>query len=229
MELVISTCKREPAYIHQTLATLFLNDPPNDLRLHVMMDGQEDFLTSYPFPRLIKYGHPEDNSQLTNRQRAAANYRRCLLIGTDDLLACEDDIAFVPDFFAKLDHCIKEIEGMLPPGQPFALSLSDNWQPDDTVETFPDKPFIRVRQKIENCALCLTIPLGAVYYSKTFPRHHLRDELFMYGVVAPPVGGAHDIAVNWFFHNHDIPVFNSSPPLVIHMGVQTAIPDHEKG
>jgi hypothetical protein len=219
MEIIISTCNRTPAYIHQTLASFLL---AGGSTVSIVMDSEVDLLPEYSFPQLAKYCSEADN--LTPRMRAANNYFRCLLVARafKDVLICEDDIVFFHDTLKNLQSCIVEIEAMIG-SEPYVISLSENHYLPHTVESL-GKSFVRIHQEVRDSVLHLATPLAATYYSATFDKDDFLNFMRIYALEHPPIGGCHDISASWYWHLKNIHVFNI--PLVMLIGEKTSIPDH---
>ena len=118
--IVVMSVAREPAYIHQTLASLFMSDRlVQSAPVHVMVGGADvSYLADYSHhPNLIVHPLPAGETDKVSswgvHRRHAYNYHRCLAMPGDDspgLCVCEDDVVFKPGFLAKLAATIAEME-----------------------------------------------------------------------------------------------------------------------
>jgi len=118
--IVVSSVPREPAYIHQTLASLFMSDPlVHRTRVHVMVDSPDaSYLADYAHhPNFSALPLTADEARRTAdywvHRRCAHNYHRCLALpcdGYSGLCICEDDVVFCHGFLRELQKVIAEIE-----------------------------------------------------------------------------------------------------------------------
>jgi len=121
IRFAIMTVKREPSYIHQTLAGFFASGPPLDCiqPIELMLGTNEHaYLDAYKDSSLIQI------NRLTNQQwrmiepwgvhrRFAFNLARSIRMGlhsTQGLCVCEDDVIFRDGFVDKLLRVVNQIE-----------------------------------------------------------------------------------------------------------------------
>jgi hypothetical protein len=121
IKLVISTIDREPAYIHRTLASLFLSGPEaHDFTpVHLMVGSEDDgYLGDYAHSDAV-HVHPLPREEWRTISdwgphiRCCHNYHRCLTLpldGSRGLIVCEEDLIFQNGFFPRLVATIDEIE-----------------------------------------------------------------------------------------------------------------------
>jgi hypothetical protein len=118
--IVIMSVPREPVYIHQTLASLFMSDPlVHKTRIHVMVDAPDAaYLENYAHhPNLtvqpLTPTEVEQTEAYWVHRRHAHNYHRCLAMsceGHSGLCICEDDLVFRHGFLTKLVATIAQLE-----------------------------------------------------------------------------------------------------------------------
>jgi hypothetical protein len=118
--IVISSVFREPVYVHQTLASLFMSDPSvHKSHVHLMVGGPDaDYLRDYAHhPNLTVHRWTDSDAKTADgwwvHRLAAYNYWRCLTVdgsGHSGLCVCEDDVVFRAGFATKLAATIREIE-----------------------------------------------------------------------------------------------------------------------
>jgi hypothetical protein len=119
--LAIMTVDRTPAYVHQTLASLFAADPlVHELSLVHLVIGTNDttYLEGYRHHKHLSF-HPltEEERERTREwwahRRFCHNYVRCLGLPIPEgggICVCEDDLVFRDLFLARLMGTIHEME-----------------------------------------------------------------------------------------------------------------------
>ncbi len=132
-KIVISTTHREPCFLHQTLASLFMagSGVQGIAPVHLMVGSLEDaYLENYAHHGAVQahlLGKREWQRIATAsvHRRCCYNYARCLALPPGEsrgLLICEDDIVFQEGFFETLTATIAEIE-LARGAVPFVLAL----------------------------------------------------------------------------------------------------------
>lgn len=120
VKLVIMTTNRQPEYIHQTLASLFMADEAVRELPVVIMVGSNDssYLQHYIQHecltiRTLEPSEWERIQAWSPHRRHAHNYHRCLTVPVSDcegLCVCEDDVVFRDGFVAQLRATSLELE-----------------------------------------------------------------------------------------------------------------------
>jgi hypothetical protein len=216
--IYFSTVDRQPAYLHQTLTSLLISEYAP--KINLVMDDDKDFLPNYNSKKLIKHLRPAASNS-RNQVKAAENYNRCLFLGKEDCLICEDDIVFHHNWFHLFDKCLKEIyentDGK------FILSIA-GWPPITTNKhqfassfSFGYRSYCQVVPQVINGASLIFNGSFALYYSKGCwldLTKHIVDlaEYFKY-----------DMAIGSFCSFNKIPIFATILPLVKHVGEGTSI------
>jgi hypothetical protein len=131
MNAVITTCDRQPEYVHQTIATLLLSEEKLE-KIFLIIDGDEgDYLKYYKNPLIVKYFHNDNDKRYfeqfvnhpeINRIRGSYNYCRCLYLIDKlkkDCILIEDDVVVNSGWINQLNLCLSEINDL----NPFLLSL----------------------------------------------------------------------------------------------------------
>jgi hypothetical protein len=119
--IIISTAYREPLYIHETIKGL-------NKQVHLVVDGYDDYLDEYKKDErfiwhLQTKEEKEQRIKLSNKQRAASNYCRCLRIDDKPALILEDDVKLYEGWEENLEKTINSISEDL-----YLLSVLHNWE-----------------------------------------------------------------------------------------------------
>lgn len=216
--IYFSTVDRQPAYLHQTLTSLLISEYAP--KINLIMDDDKDFLSNYNSKKINKFLRPPVTG-LSNQKKAAENYSRCLHLGKEDCLICEDDIIFHHNWFHFFDKCVKEIYNNY--NGKFILSIA-GWPP--VTET--------------KSQYCSSISFGYRSYCQLLPQLVGEASLVFNGSFALyfSKGGWYDLQKNvvdlaeHFKYNiiigsfcaiNKIPIFATVVPLVKHIGEGTAI------
>ena len=133
IKLVISTTDREPAYIHRTLASLFLSGPEAHgfTPVHLMVGSPDErYLGDYAHSDAV-HVHPLGKEEWRTirdwgpHRRCCHNYHRCLTLpleGSRGLVVCEDDLIFQNGFYSRLLATVDEIEAKAGVAVDYALA-----------------------------------------------------------------------------------------------------------
>ena len=130
LRISISTCKREPRYIHETLGSLLFSSPliHSVGSIDIFVDTSEKILFDYEYLKNIKihYLTEEQNKaeELRNKHaRFCFNYHRCLNVDLSKykgVIVLEDDVIVREKFVERLLDCLNEMD---PRVQEFVLTL----------------------------------------------------------------------------------------------------------
>lgn len=121
LSIAIMTVDRQPAYVHQTLASLFSSGPGvhNVAAVHLVAGtSKAEYLRHYSHHRrltihtLTEEEHASIADWIVHR-RFCHNYHRCLSLPIAEgggICVCEDDIVFRDRFAERLVETIREME-----------------------------------------------------------------------------------------------------------------------
>lgn len=190
-------------------------------KINLVMDDDKDFLSCYNSKKVNKFLRPPI-TETNNQKKAAANYSRCLHLGKEDCLICEDDILFHHNWFHFFDKCIKEIYANYTDGK-FILSIA-GWPPITenksqycTSFSFGYRSYCQIYPQIFGEASLVFNGSFALYFSKGC-WHDLQQN-----VVDLAEHFKYDIIIGSFCAINKIPIFATVVPLVKHIGEGTAI------
>jgi hypothetical protein len=119
--VAVMTVDREPAYVHQTLASLFASDGMvhEVSPIHLMIDASDtSYLGGYRHHRDLSL-HPlsstesERIAKWSRHRRFCRNYVRCLSLPIPEgggICVCEDDLVFRDLFIQRLLMTVGELE-----------------------------------------------------------------------------------------------------------------------
>lgn len=217
--IYFSTVDRQPAYLHQTLTSLLISE--YSPKINLVMDDDKDFLPHYNSKKINKFLRPPVTN-FSNQRKAAENYGRCLYLGKEDCLICEDDIVFHHNWFYFFDRCLKEIYNNYTTGK-FVLSIA-GWPPFTENKSqycssisFGYRSYCQVLPQLIGGASLIFNGRFALYYSKGC-WYDLQKN-----IVDLTEHFKYDIVIGSFCAINKIPIFATVVPLVKHIGEGTAI------
>lgn len=203
LQIAISTCGRQPEYVHDLIETMLEDELAYDLPKRLVVDGQDaSYLERHAEEFTIEPQAPRSEHTL---RRVFDNFRR-VLEGRGNLLALQDDVIFGRQWVSRLEGAIEAQAKAVNGDERFVMTLYN-------AQLLTDKP-------IHKLTPTLFYGTQAVYFPAA-----VRDELCAYIDRSLATGRVltDDMMLKAFLLDEDVQLWAVNPNPCQHIGVRSQV------